>query len=52
MVGSFTWHYVLYVLGGNVCWFVVKVAMCFVGSFRWQCVFLSLLGGQLSSWVF
>jgi len=34
-------------IGGNVwCW-VFLVAMCVVGSFRWQSEFLCLLGGNV-----
>jgi len=43
---------VLYVLSGNLCCWVFQVAMCIVGSFRWQCVLLGLLGVILCCWVF
>ena len=53
VVGSFRRQYVLlYVLGGNVCYFVFQVAMFVVRSFRWQCVLVGRLGGKLSYLVF
>jgi len=42
---------VLGLLGGNVCGWVFYVAMCIVGSFRGQCVFLYVLGGNVCCWV-
>jgi len=32
--------------GGNVCCWFFEVAMCGVLSFKWQCVWLGLLGWQ------
>jgi len=36
----------LSLFGGNVCYWVFEVAMCVVGSFRWQCVLLYVLCGK------
>ena len=47
IVGSFRWQCVLlYVLGGNMCFWVFYVAICVVGSFRWQFE-LYVVGGNI-----
>jgi len=47
LFGSFRRQSELLYVAGNLCCCMFYVAMCVVVCFRWQCVLLDLLGGNL-----